>query len=300
MPALEQPKVSIVIPTYDRVAYLLHAIQSVIGQTYVNWELLVLDDGSTDGTRSAVTAVRDARITVIAGNHCGNPAALRNRGLQLARGAYVAFLDSDDMWEAPKIERQLAVMASTGCGWSYTAFDMIDEAGRPTPRVAGVPWRPYSGLIIAPLLTTEAAVAISSLVVERALAVEVGAFDESERILFREDYDFCLRLALKAPTVAVPDALCHVRHHPGRSTSVRSDLHERSADVYRKVESMLPSATLRKVCRHRCAVHLVAEANARRAAGERRAALLQLRQAFRYRPLYARWWLVLTRLALRI
>lgn len=151
---------------------------------------------------------------------------------------------------------------------------------------------------MAPLLTTEAAVAISSLVVERTLALDLGGFDESERLLFREDYEFSLRLALAAPTVAVPHLLCHVRHHPGRATLARPDLHERTADAYRKVEPLLPGIRLRRICRRCCALHLVADADARRAAGARGAAWRRLREAFRYGPAYPRWWGVLAKLAL--
>lgn len=300
MPVFGEPAVSVITPTYDRGIYLLQAIQSVVGQTFPHWELLVLDDGSTDGTRGVVAALKDPRITLVTGSHCGNPAALRNRGLQSARGRHVAFLDSDDLWEPAKLEWQLAAMADTGCRWCYTGFSMVDDARRPILPTTGGRWVPYSGAIVAPLLTTEAAVAISSLVVERALALEVGGFDESERLVLREDYEFTLRLAIKAPTVAVPEPLCAVRQHPGRATSGQDDLHARTAEAYRKIEPLLSSAALRRVCRHRCALHLVAEANLRRAAGERRAAWDHLRQAFRYRLLYPRWWAVSARLALGI
>lgn len=168
------------------------------------------------------------------------------------------------------------------------------------PFTAGGAWYPYSGDIVAPLLATRAAVAISSLVVERRLAMGVGGFDESVRLLFREDYEFCLRLALQAPVIAVPELLCHVRQHGGRATLARRDLYQRSADVYRKIELLLADAGLRRLCRHRCALHLVADADACRAAGDRATAWRRLMDAFRYDPWTPRWWVVMAKVALRV
>jgi glycosyltransferase involved in cell wall biosynthesis len=297
--AAVEPLVSIVIPTYNRLGYLREAVASVQGQTFERWELTVVDDGSTDGTGDYLSSLGDRRIRLERHEHCGNPARLRNVGVARSRGSHIAFLDSDDLWEPLKLQLQLAAMAESGCRWSHAGFDMVDASGRPVPFIAGGPWQPYSGDIVAPLLTTEAAVAISSLVVERGLVGEVGGFDESQRLLFREDYEFSLRLSLAGRTIAVPGPLCHVRHHPGRATLGRQDLYQRSADAYRKVELLLPDARLRKLCRHRCALHLVADADARRADGARGPAWRQLAKAFRYRPGYGRWWIVLVKLLLR-
>ncbi len=294
------PWVSIVIPSYDRLAYLREAVASVLAQTFARWELTVVDDGSTDATGAYLSSLGDPRIRIERREHCGNPARLRNIGLGRSRGDFVAFLDSDDLWEPRKLQRQVEAMTESGCRWSYTRFGMMDEGGRPVPFIAGGPWQPHSGDIVEPLLSTEASVAISSLLVERRLALEVGGFDESELLLFREDYEFSVRLALAAHAVAVSELLCHVRQHQGRATQARSDLYERSAEVYRKLEPLLPNARLRAVCRARCALHLVADADARRAAGARGLAWRQLKRAFGYRPWYRRWWVVLGKLVLRL
>ncbi|MBI2073614.1 MAG: glycosyltransferase family 2 protein [Gemmatimonadetes bacterium] len=297
---MPEPAVSVIIPTYNRLEYLKKALITVQAQSLGNWELTIVDDGSSDGTAEYVESLGDSRVRVERREHSGNPARIRNVGVRRSRGRYVAFLDSDDLWEPSKLERQVAAMAESGCRWSYTRFDMIDDAGRGVPFTAGGDWYPYSGDIVAPLLATKAAVAISSLVVERALAMGVGGFDESDRLLFREDYEFCLRLALQAPVTVVPELLCHVRQHGGRATMARRDLYGRSADVYRKIEVLLTDAGLRRLCRHRCALHLVADADAHRGAGDRVSAWRCLVDAFRYDPWSPRWWVVMVKLALRV
>jgi glycosyltransferase involved in cell wall biosynthesis len=92
------PLVSVVIPTFNRERYLRDAVASVLAQTYDRWELVIVDDGSTDGTRGYLETLGDGRIRPILGPRGGNPAAPRNLGARTARGAYLAFLDSDDLW----------------------------------------------------------------------------------------------------------------------------------------------------------------------------------------------------------
>ena len=102
------PEVSVIIPTYNRRAMLLEAIDSVLAQSVTAFELIVIDDGSTDGTAEHLTRLgKTIRIERI--EHSG-PAAARNRGVALARAPLIAFLDSDDLWAPTKLERQLAFM----------------------------------------------------------------------------------------------------------------------------------------------------------------------------------------------
>src|SRR5262245_1051561 len=92
------PLISVVLPTYDRESYLREAVNSVVAQTYDDWEMVIVDDGSTDGTRAYLETLTDPRIRVVLREHCGNPALLRNLGVRISRAAYIAFLDSDDTW----------------------------------------------------------------------------------------------------------------------------------------------------------------------------------------------------------
>lgn len=122
--------VSVIMPTYNCGSYIESSIQSVLEQTYQNWELWIVDDCSQDDTpRILEPYLQDRRIRYICLEENGGPAAARNRGLQLAQGTYIAFLDSDDLWMPDKLERQIRFMESEGCDFSCTAYLKINEAG---------------------------------------------------------------------------------------------------------------------------------------------------------------------------
>src|SRR5579859_7346175 len=125
--AMNNPEVSVILPTFDRLKYLKKAVDSVISQTYPHWELIIADDGSGDETQTYLKQIRDPRATVIWLPHSGNPAAVRNNAIQKARGQYLAFLDSDDLWMPRKLERQLELMRlHPERRWSYTSERPID------------------------------------------------------------------------------------------------------------------------------------------------------------------------------
>lgn len=205
------PLVSVVIPTYNRVAYLAEAVQSVIGQTYTDYELIIVDDGSTDDTAKMVKGIGDPRVHFLALPHSGLAARTRNAGIQRARGRYVAFLDSDDLWDATKLADQFAGLSGRPeCRWSHTGGRCIDHAGAPharwpMPRLASQGW------IGELMLRRRVAVNTSSVLVERALLLEVGAFDET--FVWGEDYDLWVRLALRSPVAAVADPRVQRRIH---------------------------------------------------------------------------------------
>ncbi|HWG66238.1 MAG TPA: glycosyltransferase family 2 protein, partial [Rhodanobacteraceae bacterium] len=127
------PEVSIVLSTYNRLPLLRRSVDSVIAQTFRDWELIVVDDGSTDDTREYLEAIEDPRVRPIWLEHGGVTWA-RNAGLRLARGKWVAFHDSDDLWLPEKLEWQLQrVTAHPACRWSYTGYSFIDTNGTPLP-----------------------------------------------------------------------------------------------------------------------------------------------------------------------
>src|SRR6266487_1823698 len=213
-PRSAEPLVSVVLPAYDRELYLREAIQSVLSQTYTNWELIVVDDGSPDETRSYLRAIAEDRVRVIECDHCGNPAAVRNVGVSAARGAYVAFLDSDDVWAAEKLATQLGQLkARPNRLWSYTFVKQIDGRGKEVqlPLASRFQRIPTSHPILKDLITFGALVATPTVVVERDLLAGVGGFDES--FAFCEDYELWTRLATRAEVVVVPLPLTAVRSH---------------------------------------------------------------------------------------
>ena len=105
------PKVSVIMATFNRPQYLGPAIDSVLGQTMTDLELIIADDGSNDATRAVLRSLTaDPRVHVLWREHCGNPAAVRNAALREARGEFVAFQDSDDVWLPQKLARQLEAL----------------------------------------------------------------------------------------------------------------------------------------------------------------------------------------------
>ena len=207
------PAVSIILPTYNRKRWLELAVASVRAQSFTDWELIVADDGSDDETKTYLRSLQpepNIRIQWLA--HSGNPSWVRNAALQEARGRYVAFIDSDDVWSLRKLEAQLAALQSNPrCRWSYTACDRIDADGRLLAGASQPTTRPRSGSIFEALLAHEAWAAMPTVVAERALLAEVGGFDEGQ--LYGEFHDLCLRLALRSDVIALPDVLCSVRAH---------------------------------------------------------------------------------------
>jgi glycosyltransferase involved in cell wall biosynthesis len=194
---------------------------SVYRQTLQDWELIIADDGSDEETRAyLLTLASDSRIKLVWLAHTGTPAAVRNAALREARGEYVAFLDSDDLWAPEKLARQVETLrARPGCGWSYTAVSHIDGAGQPLVKEPFGPWLPCDGAVFERLVTGQAVIRTPSVLAVRELIAQAGGFDESIRSA--EDYDLWLRLALASDIALLDKPLVQVRRHEANHS--RSD-----------------------------------------------------------------------------
>lgn len=121
--------VSIIMPSYNTGKYIAEAIQSVINQTYKYWELIIVDDCSSDNTDEIVTSFSEPRIKFFKNKINSGAAVSRNRALREAKGRWIAFLDSDDLWRIDKLEKQIGFMEKNGYHFSYTNYSEIDESG---------------------------------------------------------------------------------------------------------------------------------------------------------------------------
>src|SRR5687767_2668980 len=110
-------KVSIIMPTYNRAEFILETVESIRGQSYSNWELIIVDDGSEDNSEAIIAALKDEKIRFYKAGRTGLVGKIKNMGLEKATGELIAFMDSDDLWEKTKLEKQLA------------ALDQYPEAG---------------------------------------------------------------------------------------------------------------------------------------------------------------------------
>jgi glycosyltransferase involved in cell wall biosynthesis len=207
------PAVSIILPTFNRLKYLRSAVDSVFAQTLANWELLIADDGSDEETKAYLKGLESLpRVKLIWLPHSGNPSAVRNAALREARGDYIAFLDSDDMWMPAKLERQIDVLRTgSHCGWIYTGYVRIDDAGKANTLPSPKAWIPCRGAIVEQLLRLEAAVATAAVLVERRLLEQAGGFDEE--LLMFEHYDLWLRLAHYSEVELIDEPLTCLRSH---------------------------------------------------------------------------------------
>ena len=272
------PAVTVIIPTYNRLALLREAVSSVLTQTFRDFEVLVVDDGSTDGTAEYLAGIHDPRLRHIPVPHSGNAARARNTGAAHALGQVLAFLDSDDVWLARKLEIQIAATAGDRSKWSYTRYSHIDLHGERIPARAGSTRMP-AGRIANDLLQTDAAVSIVTIALPKALFDRVGGFNEE--LIFRQDYEFLVRLACAADAVAIDEELVLVREHASRSTRAltTAQAHEMSARAYEALASTLDDPVLRAAARQRRMQHLAMQR------GERRGRQMLRRMA---RPLLGR------------
>ena len=127
-----QPLVSVIMPCYNMASYISDSIKSVISQTYPQWELLIVDDASTDNTVDIIESYSqsDPRIRCAIKKHNSGIADTRNQCIQMAQGQFLAFLDADDIWHPEKLEKQLRFMIEKNVGFSYSTYDWIDEEGK--------------------------------------------------------------------------------------------------------------------------------------------------------------------------
>ena len=195
-----QPVLTIIIPTYNRADFLRESIHSVLSQTFADYELIVVDDGSSDHTEDVVREF--PKIRYVACSENSGVSHARNLGIKLARGRYVCFLDSDDLWIKNKLEVQIRWMeAHTDCQVCYTDEIWIRKGVRVNPMNKH---RKYSGDIFSHSLSL-CIVSPSSVLMRSSLFDEVGLFDEG--LPACEDYDLWLRISLKYPVHFIAEKL---------------------------------------------------------------------------------------------
>lgn len=122
--------VSVIMPCYNSGAYIKESIESVINQTYQNFELIIIDDVSSDDSISIIKSFDDPRIKLIQSTHNGGAGVSRNKGIDVAKGRFIAFLDSDDLWRPKKLETQIKFMLDKNCALSYSQYQKFSSLGK--------------------------------------------------------------------------------------------------------------------------------------------------------------------------
>ena len=222
--------ISIIMPCFNAASTLPASVGSVLAQTFADWELIAVDDGSTDGTLSWLQAHPDERIRPLSQANRGVSAA-RNAGFAIAQGAYVAFLDADDTWAADFLEKMLVTLqahpdaALAYCGWQ--------NVGVPGGR--GEPFVPpdYENASKAETLFAGCRWPIHAALVKRAAILAAGGFDPA--LKNAEDYALWLRIATTAPIARVPEVLAFYHFHgaaQASSNKARAALHHLHAQQH--------------------------------------------------------------------
>lgn len=231
--------VTAVIPFYSNKQWLIEAIDSILNQTYKNIEIIVIDDGSNEDTSEIHSKYKDKIIYIKKEN--GGPASARNIGIKMAKGQYIAFLDSDDIWYPKKIEIQLEYMKKTGVMWSQHSYVYFNEKGI----IKTVDTTCYAGNIL-PYLYTSFRVQTSCFMMNVCVFNENVQFDENKR--YGEDAALYKKLGLKYPLGSIDDILTKFRIRennagldPFIQINSRADTwkNEKDSDCYKKNTSFI-------------------------------------------------------------
>jgi glycosyltransferase involved in cell wall biosynthesis len=213
--------VSTVIPTFNRRTLVCRAIDSALAQTYSAQEIIVIDDGSTDGTEFALSERYGEKIRYLKQANAGVSRA-RNHGMSLARGAFIALLDSDDEWQGDKLDRQVAFLQSRpDYGMVLTDVQRVDSERRPIDRFYRREVIEHDGDVLTQILANPALVP-ASVLMRREVWEQLGGFDETLRTA--EDIEFHLRVAANYSVGVIAEPLTiAMRGHAGLSEDSGSE-----------------------------------------------------------------------------
>ncbi len=206
-----QSLISIIMPTYNRADYIIETIHSIQAQTYTHWELLVMDDGSDDKTEELIAALNDSRIQFIKLGRIAINGKVKNEGMRRAKGAFIAFMDSDDLWHAEKLQRQIdAFTAHPDAGYCLTGgYNFIKEAEPYELYYPQSMGEKYGNLFID-YCSGRVSAFTQSLMFRTNCIAKSGYFDESMRFT---DYAFIGNLAYHFKGIILYEHLLFRRFH---------------------------------------------------------------------------------------
>jgi glycosyltransferase involved in cell wall biosynthesis len=285
------PTVSVVLPTFNRLDLLKPTIGSIRAQISCEWELIIADDGSDAPTREYLARLaEDSRITVLALVHAGRLAPLRNAALRRARGEFIAFMDSDDLWAPDKLARQVAALrASSTGGWSYAAFRHVDERGTVLDDNVASRWIPRRGAVLPDVIRGRVWIYTPTVMVRRSLLEQVGLFDES--LEYAEDFELWTRLARASDLVVLDEPLTFIRIHAHKMSQVFSPGPHECRD--RVLLRLLTRANRPEECellRRERAINAASLAAEYAARGRRGEALATLARSLSFSWSHPVWW----------
>jgi len=230
------PTISVIMPAYNAERDILETIKSVQQQTFSDFELIVINDGSTDRTLELLETLEDGRIRIFSYEN-GGVCIARNRGISHANGEYIAFLDADDLWTPDKLELQLAALQQhPEAGVAYSWCTSINEQGK---FLFQYPSRIFEGNVYAQLLVGDFIYNASNTLIRRQAIEFVGEFDSA--ISGCADWDYWVRLSARWPFVLVPK---HQILYRRSSTSMSSNIEKMKQQAIMALEKAYQAAPL--------------------------------------------------------
>ena len=244
-PLAKSPLISIVIATYNRASLLSESIQSVIDQTYENWELIIVDDGSSDETKQILESFHDPRIRAKFVSHTGLLGKVRNIGMKDSNGDLIAFQDSDDLWLPQKLQVQIDLLHK----YPYAAYvlsssEQFGENATPTPAYEKV----FVGKLFTPLFEEKKFhFCGTSLIFRKEVIEALGLLDESSRMM--REFLYFLRMSARYEGIFLNERLVRVRRHKSNtSNQYLLDAHVTSLNIVDSLfkEQLISPSQLKK------------------------------------------------------
>jgi glycosyltransferase involved in cell wall biosynthesis len=234
------PRVSVIIPTYNHAQYIGRAINSILGQTFKDFEIIVVDDGSTDSTKDIVSSYPNP-VKYLRQDNRG-PSTARNAGITASRGEFVAFLDSDDYFMKRNLEIKMSFLESNPrADWIYSDWQYVDDEGSPVKKGSSkfkYSEKKLTGEIFEELLRSRNFISPCTVVIKRSVLEDVGHFDTL--IPSQEEYDLWLRISLKYPAYYIDKVLVFVTLHPKSLSTDFTKWVNGNAVIVEKLKDLIP------------------------------------------------------------
>lgn len=221
--------VSVIMPSYNSESYIAESIISVINQTYGKWELIIIDDCSTDSTTSIVNSFSDKRIKLIKNTKNLGAAKSRNIGIKAASGRFIAFLDSDDLWEKEKLEEQISFMQKRKISFCYSAYRKINEKNKEIC-IINVPETLYRDQLLKTCY-----IGCLTAIYDTHMLGKIYMHTDTKR----EDYATWLSIIkLEKKLYGIPKVLASYRIHGQQSSKNKINMALENWKIYRKKENL--------------------------------------------------------------
>jgi len=232
----ETPLVSIIIPFYNRIPLVCRAIDSVVRQTYNNYEIILIDDGSTDDVSPVFEKIKTITSALLLKQNNRGPSSARNKGIENSNGEYIAFLDSDDTWSTEKLSLQVEFMRNNNYLFSHTSYFREDEKLKNNSIIrSGLSNYKY------PFIAFHCMIATPTVIVYRSLLSSHNKFDES--ILVGEDTVLWIEISKKTTLYGLDDVLSTV-YVDDNNTASNSEL---KINAFKSINSALISSPILKL-----------------------------------------------------